>query len=106
MAGLITRFCRETGYGKNPGPEGRQRIAPGERSEPGVGYQINESPGRGERAYMSKVAETPKPSTSTSTSTWTKTSTFNVIVDVLVLVDGLFHQVIAHRLLNPAKLEA
>jgi hypothetical protein len=33
---ILASFCRETGCGKNPGPEGRQKIAPGERSEPGV----------------------------------------------------------------------
>jgi hypothetical protein len=48
----VTSFYRETGYRKNLGPEGRQRIAPGERSEPGVGYRATESPGRGERPYL------------------------------------------------------
>jgi hypothetical protein len=38
LAAFLARFCRETHSGLNPGPKGRQKIAPGVRSCQKIGF--------------------------------------------------------------------
>ena len=51
----LNSFCRET-LSQIPAPEGRQKIAPGERSQPGVRIFDKKSPGRGERDYSAMIS--------------------------------------------------